>query len=301
MGVTLKILLVDDEPEILEILSEFLSIREHEVTTANNGKQALDLVLAENEFDLVFSDIKMPEMDGLTFLEKVRNADIGLPVILISGQGDLDSSIRALQLGALDFIVKPVYLKSVEEALEKIENAIAAERESRFAIQHIKQQNLEMAFNSDLSQIRSVISFFNRHTHDICTSFELDGNKLAICLQECLTNAIIHGNFRIDSSLKEKDWSAFDDLIKQRQADENFGSKQVRVAFTHGPGELTFEVGDEGSGFDPASLPDPTRPESWLKLSGRGILFIRSYMDDVSWNPVGNVITMTKYLENDGN
>lgn len=296
----MKILLVDDEPEILEILSEFLRIREHTVTTAGNGKQALELVLGDNEYDLVLSDIKMPEMDGLTFLEKVRNADINLPAILISGQGDLESSIRALQLGALDFIVKPVYLKSVEEALEKIENAIAAERESLFAIQHIHQQNLDMAFSSNLAHIRSVISYFNRHTSDICASFELDGNKLAICLQESLSNAIIHGNFGIDSSLKEQDWGAFDDLIKARQENPDFGNKQVRISFSHGPGQLKFAVSDEGNGFDPASLPDPTRPESWMKLSGRGILFIRSYMDEVRWNPVGNMITMIKHLKNDG-
>ena len=109
----MNILLVDDDADILAILKEFLELQSHQVTTAFNGKQALDLVLAENEFDLVFSDIKMPEMDGLTFLEKLRNNELDIPVILISGQGDLESSIRALKLGALDFIVKPVHLKSV--------------------------------------------------------------------------------------------------------------------------------------------------------------------------------------------
>ena len=88
----MKILLVDDEPEILEILREFLELKEHDVTTASNGKQALDLVLASDDFDLVFSDIKMPEMDGLTFLEKVRNNSVTVPVILISGQGDLETN-----------------------------------------------------------------------------------------------------------------------------------------------------------------------------------------------------------------
>lgn len=141
----------------------------------------------------------------------------------------------------------------------------------------------------------------NRYTNDIRASFELDANKLAICLQESLSNAIIHGNFGIDSSLKEKDWVAFDDLIKERQENPDFGNIQVRVSFSYGPGELKFEVSDDGDGFDPASLPDPTRPESWMKLSGRGILFIRSYMDEVRWNPVGNMITMIKYLKGDGN
>lgn len=292
----MKILLVDDEPEILEVIAEFLELKGHAVETANNGKSGLDMVLGHNDFDLVFSDIGMPEMDGLTLLEKIRSNAIDTPVILISGQGDVSNTIRALQLGALDFIVKPVYLKSVEEALDKIETALAAERENKSAVDLISEQRVVMSFASDLNKIRNVISYFNRYTQDLCGVFDLDANKLAICLQECLTNAIIHGNFKVESRLKEEDWSAFDNLIKERQADPELGSKKVFITLHQTPQTLTFEIRDEGDGFDPAFLPDPTHPESWLKLSGRGILFIRSYMDEVSWNEVGNSITMVKKL-----
>jgi YesN/AraC family two-component response regulator len=292
----MKILLVDDEPEILEVIAEFLELKGHVVETASNGKSGLDMVLGHNDFDLVFSDIGMPEMDGLTLLEKIRSNAIDTPVILISGQGDVSNTIRALQLGALDFIVKPVYLKSVEEALDKIETAMAAERENKSAVDLISEQRVVMSFTSDLNKIRNVISYFNRYTQDLCGVFDLDANKLAICLQECLTNAIIHGNFKVESRLKEEDWSAFDNLIKERQADPVLGNKKVFITLHQTPQALSFEIQDEGDGFDPAFLPDPTHPESWLKLSGRGILFIRSYMDEVSWNEVGNSITMVKKL-----
>ena len=292
----MKILLVDDEPEILEILKEFLEIKSHDVTTASNGKQALEIVLAQDDFDLVFSDIKMPEMDGLTFLEKVRSNDLNIPVILISGQGDLESSIRALKLGALDFIVKPVYLKSVDEALQKIETAIAVEKESLSALTLLDEQSISLSCSSNLSHVRQIISYFNKYIQDICANYDLDGNKVAICLQECLTNAIIHGNFGVDSDLKEQDWTAFDNLIKARENQSDYADKQVRVNFLHTPEKMEFDISDDGEGFDPAALPDPTNPESWLKLSGRGILFIRSYMDEVKWNDSGNRIVMSKFL-----
>ena len=292
----MKILLVDDEPEILEVIKEFLELKGHTVETANNGKSGLDMVLGHNDFDLVFSDIGMPEMDGLTLLEKIRSNDIDTPVILISGQSDVSNTIRALQLGALDFIVKPVYLKSVEEALDKIDTAMAAERENKAVVDLISEQKVVLSITSDLNKIRNVISYFNRYTHDLCGVFDLDGNKLAICLQESLTNAIIHGNFKVESKLKEEDWSAFDNLIKERQADPELGKKKVFITLYQTPDRLAFEIRDEGDGFDPAILPDPTHPESWLKLSGRGILFIRSFMDEVSLNDVGNSITMVKKL-----
>ena len=292
----MKILLVDDEPEILDVIAEFLELKGHAVETASNGKSGLDMVLGHNDFDLVFSDIGMPEMDGLALLEKIRSNEIDTPVILISGQGDVSNKIRALQLGALDFIVKPVYLKSVEEALDKIETVMAAERENKAAVELISEQKVVMSFASDLNKIRNVISYFNRYTQDLCGVFDLEANKLAICLQECLTNAIIHGNFKVESRLKEEDWSAFDQLIRERQADAELGGKKVFITQHQTPQALTFEVRDEGEGFDPAILPDPTHPESWLKLSGRGILFIRSYIDEVTWNDVGNSITMVKRL-----
>ncbi|MFT4862045.1 MAG: YesN/AraC family two-component response regulator [Pseudohongiellaceae bacterium] len=292
----MNILLVDDDINILEILEEFLTMKGHSVATAINGKAALELVLAANEFDVVFSDIKMPEMDGLSFLKKLRNNDVQIPVILISGQGDLESSIRALKLGALDFILKPVYLKTLDEALQKIDTALAAERETIIAQKSAKDQQLTFECNSQMSHIRQIISYFVKQTKDICTNYDLDSTKLTICLQECLSNAIIHGNFAIDSKLKESDWSAFDNLIKQRENDASFSAKSVSVLFQQTPTLMRFTVSDQGLGFNPDDLPDPADPSSWLKLSGRGILFIRSYMDEVHWNDVGNQIVMSKYL-----
>jgi YesN/AraC family two-component response regulator len=292
----MNILLVDDDPGILKIFKDFFELKNHTVTTANNGKSALDLVLAANSFDVVFSDIKMPEMDGLNLLEKMRNNDIHIPVILISGQGDLASSIKALKLGALDFILKPVHLKTLDEALQKIDTALAAERETVIAQKLVKDQQLTLQCNSQLRHIRQIISYFVKQTKDICINYDLDATKLAICLQECLTNAIIHGNLNLDSTLKEADWSAFDDLIKQRENDSNYCDKTVSVLFQQTPSLMRFTVSDQGLGFNPDNLPDPTDPNSWLKLSGRGILFIRSYMDEVHWNDAGNQIVMSKYL-----
>jgi len=292
-----NVLLIDDEPEILEILKEFLEFKNHTVTTAPNGKQALELVLADNDFDIAFSDITMPKMDGLTFLEKVRSNNLSLPVILISGQADLESSIGALKHGALDFIVKPVYLKTLEQAIQKVDTALTAERETLGAQKLVMDLQLTLSCESHLQHIRQIISYFNKQTEDICANFGLDGNKIAICLQECLTNAIIHGNFGIDSTLKEKDWTVFDALIKEREGLPDYSGKNVTVFFQQTPKLMRFTIGDQGAGFDPADLPDPSNPESWLKLSGRGILFIRSYMDKVHWNDRGNVIVMTKYLD----
>ena len=294
----MRILLVDDEAEILAIISEYLELLGHDITTASNGQEALDLFPKHRElgqeFDLVFTDIKMPVMDGLTFLEKLRLKDDPTSVVLVSGQGDLESSIKALKLGALDFIVKPIHLKNIEEIVNKIESAIAVELESLNATSLITEQTIVLESESKLSNVRNIIGFFNRQLQDICTIFDLDAQKLALCLQECLTNAIIHGNLKVDSNLKEENWSEFDNLIRERESQSEYASKRITVKFMLSKSSVIFEVIDEGTGFDPQTLPSPYNPESWLKLSGRGILFIRSYMDNVEWNTVGNSIKITK-------
>lgn len=292
----MKILLVDDEVEILEILKEFLEMEQHIVLTAENGKQALDYVLSDPGIEVVFSDIKMPVMDGLAFLEKLRVHENTTPVVLVSGQGDLDSSIKALQLGALDFIVKPVHLKSLTESLHKIETAVELRQESRVAVPWVKEQALKLSFESQIAHIRNAVSYLSNQTHDICQSYDLDVRKLAICLQECLVNAIVHGNFGLDSQLKENDWAAYDQMIKERESQPSFSQLQVEVRFALHADHLLLEIADQGKGFDPKQLPDPSDPSSWLRLSGRGILFVRTYMDEVYWNDSGNKIFLKKNL-----
>jgi len=292
----MKILLVDDEVEILEILGEYLELEHHSVVKAENGKEALDIVLNDPSIDVVFSDIKMPVMDGLAFLEKLRVHENTIPVILVSGQGDLDSSIKALQLGALDFILKPVHLKSLSESLHKIETTVEQKQEPRLAVPWVEEQVISLSFGSNIANIRNAISYISKHTSDICSLYDLDDRKVAICLQECLVNAIFHGNFGLNSQLKEDDWPAYDQLIKQRESEPDYAAKQVTLNFKLHPDHFIFEISDEGAGFDPRQLPDPADPSSWLRLSGRGILFVRTYMDGVQWNEAGNKILLRKNL-----
>lgn len=292
----MNVLLVDDEPDILAIVREFLEFEKHTVLTASNGQEALNIALSNPDLDVAFSDLKMPVMDGLAFLEKLRIHENELPVVLVSGQGDLESTIRALKLGALDFILKPVHLKSLADAIKKIETVLEARQDSNSAVRMVQDQRIVLSCDSQLGNVRKIISYLNKHTQDLCESFGLDDRKISICLQECLTNAIVHGNFGLQSDLKEEDWAHFDALIKQRQEEEHYSQKQVRVTFELKKDSIQFEIVDEGEGFDPSVLTDPSDPESWLKLSGRGILFIRSYMDTVSWNATGNGILMRKSL-----
>ena len=117
-----KILVIDDERSIRNTLKDILEFEKHQVATAENGK--LGLEAAQNSvFDLIFSDIKMPEMDGIELLDQLNEKEIDVPVIMISGHGNIETAVECIKKGAFDFIEKPIDLNrllvTVRNALER--------------------------------------------------------------------------------------------------------------------------------------------------------------------------------------
>jgi anti-sigma regulatory factor (Ser/Thr protein kinase) len=107
-------------------------------------------------------------------------------------------------------------------------------------------------------------------------------------------NAIHHGNLEISSSLRESDERTYYNLAEERRHQEPYVDRRVHVFAKETNREAMYVIRDEGPGFDPRTLPDPTDPTNIEKVSGRGILLIRTFMDEVNHNKTGNEITMIK-------
>ena len=117
-----KILVIDDEPEILKTIKTYLELEEYEVLTAENGQEGLE-IFEQQKPTLIITDVKMPGMSGIDVLKKVKKNEGDTEVMVITGHGDLEISIDALRLDASDFISKPVdiehLLLSVKRAMER--------------------------------------------------------------------------------------------------------------------------------------------------------------------------------------
>ncbi len=114
-----KVLLVDDEEEFINSLSQRLEVRGLKVTGATRGEEAVQLVDGQ-EFDAIVLDLSMPGMDGLETLKTIKESHPDAEIIILTGHGTIKSSIEAMKLGAEDFLEKPVDFK---ELLGKIEEA----------------------------------------------------------------------------------------------------------------------------------------------------------------------------------
>ena len=118
------LLLVDDDPNTLASLSRAFRMAGHEVTVCDNVARALETLRSES-FDLVFSDVVMPGKTGLDLLEEMKSLGVKTPIIMISGQANIEMAVRATKLGALDFLEKPL---STDKLLLTIENALRLTR-----------------------------------------------------------------------------------------------------------------------------------------------------------------------------
>src|SRR5512140_2751334 len=97
------ILIVDDEPNTLASLSRAFRLAGHEATVCDNATKALELAKS-NDFDLILSDVVMPNRDGLSLLEDLKKEGVASPVVMMSGQAHIEMAVRATRLGALDFL-----------------------------------------------------------------------------------------------------------------------------------------------------------------------------------------------------
>jgi CheY-like chemotaxis protein len=123
----LKILLVDDEPDIIEVIQDRLEAYGFTVITARTGLEAIKKLSVE-KFDGVFLDVKMPEMGGIEALEEIRKRDQKIPVIIITSSSSREAAIEAVAKGASEYILKPFEWEELKTKIQKVFNVSLEEQ-----------------------------------------------------------------------------------------------------------------------------------------------------------------------------
>jgi len=113
-----KVLLIDDEVEFLEALSERMEIRGMDVTTAENADNAVNAIKS-GDYDAIVLDLQMPDMNGIEMLKVIKKGNPDMQVILLTGQATLEAGIQAMKLGAMDFMEKPADIDALTDKIKK--------------------------------------------------------------------------------------------------------------------------------------------------------------------------------------
>ena len=162
-----KILIIDDERGIRNTLREILADEGYEVDVAENGKQGLEMAQAK-AYDLIFTDIKMPEMDGMEVLKALKNGENDengdaalngeVPIVMISGHGDVETAVQALKIGAYDFLLKPLDLNRILITTKNALESKNLKQETRQLRKKVAAKGLQMIGESAaITRVREII------------------------------------------------------------------------------------------------------------------------------------------------
>jgi DNA-binding response OmpR family regulator len=291
-----KILVVDDEEVIRYSLQKKLSRLGYKVISLEKAEDVLYLLKNGEKVDLIISDIKLRKMDGIELLRRVHALDEPIPVLLITGHGNVEDAIRALRYGASDFIRKPFDINDVASSVRVI---LTRKREKKMAERFAKYVLYEKgAYRIPIDE--SIINAISYHlTKDLVPAGMCNNTtaeNISLALQEAISNAMFHGCLEISSSVREEyGIKGYNDEIERRMNDDQFKDRCVNIVYELNRDYVDYSIEDEGPGFDYSSLPDPRDPENFFRNSGRGLLIIRIHMDEVEWNPKGNLLRLRKY------
>lgn len=291
-----KILVVDDSPLDQRTVGVLLkNIADADIRYATTGAEAMDAI--DNDApDLVVTDLVMPEMNGLELLARVGVQHPLVPVVLMTAEGSEEVAARAVQSGALGYVPKLQLAKFLPAIVERLLRLAQDRKEQHRLIHSITRSESEIVIHdNDASLITPLIEYASGCLRNSCIVEPGSEDLICLALEEALRNAIHHGNLELDSSLREDDnEEKFQRAIAERRKISPYKDRKVFVGMTVSKDGARFEVRDEGPGFDPALLPDPTSPERLDSVCGRGILLMKSLMDEVIYSEKGNHVVLVK-------
>jgi CheY-like chemotaxis protein len=288
-----RVLIVDDDRSQSQDFEVLLRNAGCDVMLAGNGREAMEL-LRRDLPDVVLTDLDMPEMDGLALVQTVRRDYPALPVILMTAMGSEAVAAKALHHGAASYVRKRSLAREVVRTVGSVLAIARALPQQTRVFDCLTDDQLDFVLDNDAGQIPAVLGHLELVASLLHPRDRTDGMRVGIALHEVLINAIEHGNLELNSDLREEDESLFRDLGEERRRQYPFRDRRVRLRAMLSRSEAVYVVEDDGPGFDPAALPDPTDPAKLERCSGRGMMLIRTFMDEVEHDEKGNRITLRK-------
>ena len=265
-----------------------------DVDVAKNGSDALTRV-RQREPDLVVTDLEMPEMNGLELVLALQQEFQQLPVVLITANGSESIAAQALSQGAASYVPKRVMRTELVPALNRIVAVQQARRNREQVDAFIASAETEFHLENDSQLVPLLVVRLQDELGRLGLCDENERARIATAFDEALVNAMIHGNLEVSSELRANDdGKQYYQLIEQRRQQLPYRDRRVVVKVRSSRAEASIAIRDEGPGFNPADVPDPTDPANLERVSGRGLMLINAFMDEVSHNEKGNEIKMVK-------
>lgn len=297
-----RILVAEDSSTQVVPIRRMLENADYEVDVVADGKQAQDRLDEGDEFDLVLTDMMMPEMDGLVLVRAIRVHYPGTPVILMTGHGTDELAIQALEDGAAGYVPKSQIKERLVDEVAQALHAACVERSYQGLLGCLTRSEFTFQLENDVLLIDPMVDLLQQMMvgMELCDS--TGRLRAGVALEHALLNALYRGNLEItpeEMRNTREMWLQGESpqLVDERQAEPPYSDRRIHLDVALTTEEARFVIRDEGSGFDTSTVPDPGDPDSLEREGAHGLLLMHTFMDEVVFNDVGNEVTIIKRRE----
>jgi anti-sigma regulatory factor (Ser/Thr protein kinase) len=212
----------------------------------------------------------------------------------MTAHGSEDIAAAALRRGAASYVPKRELAASLPRTVARLLVLARAAAPPEQVLACLESTECRLVLPNDLDLVAPVVAYLRAELARLGASNPTLSMQVGVALDEAISNAIQHGNLEVSSRLRETSMKTYLDTIEERRRTPPYSARRTRVTTRIARDRAEFVVKDDGAGFDVRSLPDPRDPENLERCSGRGVLLMQMFMDEVRFNDQGNEITMVK-------
>jgi CheY-like chemotaxis protein len=255
--------------------------------------------------DLVITDLAMPTMDGLGLVKAIRTHYPEVPVVLMTAHGSEALAIEALEHGAACYVPKSQLVQKLPRTMLEVLSRAEAERGSKHLLRCLTRSEFTFVLENDARLIDPLVDLVQQMVAATGLGDFTGRLRIGLALKEAILNALFHGNLEIGAAeleqvqhtlIREQDLS----IVEQRRAQPLYHDRTIFVDVRIDPDEARFIVRDDGKGFDVAAVLGAMDANDLASERGRGLVLMRTFMDEVAYNSAGNEVTMVKRRQAEG-
>lgn len=264
-----------------------------EVSSCRSLAQGLDR-LAAGDYQMVVADLQLVAQDHEANLAALMVADAYRPVLLTGTDGTVDQVVGALHAGAAGFIHTNRLDIELVDHITRVLNAAKRNKTQARLLGCMTQSTSHFELENDPALLPALLVRFQASAAMFGVCDEGDRSRIGMALEEALSNALYHGNLEVPSELRRDSLARYYDMAADRRERSPYRERRIHVTETLTADAATFVVRDEGPGFDTSMLTIEPEPEDLEAVSGRGVMLMNAFMDEVIYNDKGNQVTLIK-------
>ncbi|MBC8875511.1 MAG: response regulator [Planctomycetes bacterium] len=297
-----RILVAEDSSTQVVLIRGILEDEDYEVDVVTNGKQALQRLEEGGDYDLVLTDMVMPEMDGLQLARAIRAHHAGTPVILMTGKGTDELAIEALEDGAAGYVPKSRMSDRLVDEVTQVLHMASMERSYKGLLDCLGRTQFIFELENNVSLIDPLVDLLQQMMTGMHLCDSTARLRAGVVLEHALLNALYRGNLEIspEEMLNTREMlfqGEAPQLVKERLSQPPYCDRKIYLDALLTKKDATFVIRDEGSGFDTSKIPNPGAPDSLEQEGVHGLLLMQTFMDEVVFNDEGNEVRMVKRRE----